>query len=194
MVRSSQIWVTPRNLGEVAPQLVRIHIRNMTSTPTPDRALPGQESAWSFPRPAIAQRSTRHLRIVHRETIVAETHRAVRTIETSHPPTYYFPIEDVCVPLVRSPRAGSLCEWKGAAVYLDVSVAGELLCEVAWSYPQPTAAFASIAGHIAFYAGPFDGCFVDGERVTPQPGGFYGGWITSDLAGPFKGVPGSRFW
>ena len=166
----------------------------MNIRPTPDHALPGQESVWSFPRPAIAQPSTRHLRIVHRSLIVAETRDAVRTIETSHPPTYYFPRADVHATLVRSPRTGSMCEWKGAAVYFDVSVGGEVLREAAWSYPQPTAAFASIAGHIAFYAEPFDGCFVDGERVTPQPGGFYGGWITSDLAGPFKGVPGSRFW
>ena len=166
----------------------------MDMRPTPDHALPGQESVWSFPRPAIAQPSTRHLRVVHRGIVVAETRSAVRTIETSHPPTYYFPRADVQATLVRSPRPGSLCEWKGSAVYFDVSVEGELLREAAWSYPNPTAAFASIAGHIAFYAAPFDGCFVDGERVTPQPGGFYGGWITSDLAGPFKSVPGSRFW
>ena len=166
----------------------------MNIRPTPDHALPGQESVWSFPRPAIAQPSTRHLRIVHRSLIVAETRNAVRTIETSHPPTCYFPRTDVHAELVRSPRPGSLCEWKGAAVYFDVSVEGELIREAAWSYPQPTAAFASIAGHIVFYAAPFEGCFVHGERVTPQPGGFYGGWITSDLAGPFKGVPGSRFW
>jgi uncharacterized protein (DUF427 family) len=162
--------------------------------PIPDCALSGQESVWDFPRPAIAQPSTRHLRIVHRDRIVAETRRAVRTIETSHPPTYYLPQEDVHATLIRSPRAGSFCEWKDAAVYYDVDVGGELLREAAWSYPNPTAAFATIADHIAFYAAPFDACFVDGERVRPQPGGFYGGWITSDLAGPFKGVPGSRFW
>ena len=164
------------------------------NAPSPDRALPGQESVWDFPRPAIAQPSTRHLRIGQRDTIVAETRRAVRTIETSHPPTYYFPRADVRATLIRSPRAGSICEWKGAAVYFDVSVGGEVLREAAWSYPNPTAPFAAIANHIAFYASSFDACFVDGERVRPQPGGFYGRWITSDLAGPFKGVPGSRFW
>ena len=126
--------------------------------------------------------------------IVAETRSAVRTIETSHPPTYYFPRADVHAELVRSRRPGSLCEWKGAAIYFDVSVGGEVAREAAWSYPNPTAAFAAIANHIAFYASPFEACFVDGERVRSQPGGFYGGWITSDLAGPFKGVPGSRFW
>ncbi len=149
---------------------------------------------WDFPRPAIAQPSARHLRIVHRDVIVAETRRAVRTIETSHPPNYYFPQADVPAALIRSPRVGSICEWKGAAVYFDVSVGGEVLRAAAWSYPNPTAAFAAIANHIAVYAAPFDTCFVNGERVRPQPGGFYGGWITSDLAGPFKGVAGSRFW
>lgn len=154
----------------------------------------GQESVWTFPRPSIAQATARHLRIEHRGTVAAETRRGVRTIETSHPPTYYFPAEDVHAAVTRSDQTGSFCEWKGAAVYFDVTVAGETLREVAWSYPDPSPPFSSIAGHLAFYAAAFDGCFVDGERVVPQPGGFYGGWITRDLAGPFKGVPGSRFW
>jgi uncharacterized protein (DUF427 family) len=163
-------------------------------TVTPDPVGPGQESVWTFPRPSIAQPSARHLRIEHRGGVVAETRRAIRTIETSHPPTYYFPLEDVDAVVTRLPRSGSFCEWKGAAVYFDVSVAGTTVPEAAWSYPTPTSPFAAIAGYLAFYAAAFDGCFVDGERVRPQPGGFYGGWITSDLAGPFKGVPGSQFW
>jgi uncharacterized protein (DUF427 family) len=163
-------------------------------TVTPDPVGRGQESVWTFPRPSIAQPSARHLRIEHRGGVVAETRRAIRTIETSHPPTYYFPLEDVDAVVTRLPRSGSFCEWKGAAVYFDVSIAGTTVPEAAWSYPTPTAPFAAIAGYFAFYAAAFDGCFVDGERVRPQPGGFYGGWITSDLAGPFKGVPGSQFW
>lgn len=89
---------------------------------------------------------------------------------------------------------GSFCEWKGNARYFDVVVAGQHFARAAWSYPAPTAGFVALRDHIAFYAAPFDTCLVGGEEVTPQPGGFYGGWITSDLAGPFKGVPGSRFW
>ena len=163
-------------------------------TITPDPVLPGQESVWTFPRPSIAQDTARHLRIEHRGIGVAETRRGVRTVETSHPPTYYFPVDNVRAAVTRSDRTGSFCEWKGAAVYFDVTIAGETLREAAWSYLHPTPPFASIAGHLAFYAAAFDGCFVDGERAVPQPGGFYGGWITRDLAGPFKGVPGSRFW
>ena len=163
-------------------------------TVTPDSIGPGQESVWAFPRPSVAQPSARHLRIEHHGCVVAETRRAIRTIETSHPPTYYFPPADVFVTVTRSARAGSFCEWKGEAVYFDVTVAGVTLNQAAWSYPTPTAPFAAVAGYLAFYAAAFEVCFVDGERVRPQPGGFYGGWITSDLAGPFKGVPGSQFW
>jgi len=90
--------------------------------------------------------------------------------------------------------ARSICEWKGQAAYWDVLIAGERITGAGWSYPSPTRPFAGIAGHIAFYAAPFDEVTVDGEQVTPQPGGFYGGWITPAEAGPFKGIPGSRFW
>jgi len=95
---------------------------------------------------------------------------------------------------VRPSRRGSFCEWKGQAVYHDVTVDGDVLHDVAWSYPAPTSPFAMLRDHLAFYAAPFDACLVDDEHVVPQAGEFYGGWITSDLAGPFKGGPGSRFW
>ena len=162
--------------------------------PTPDPAAPGQESVWSYPRPAIAEPTSRRLLIVHRGVEIAATGRAVRTLETSHPPTYYVPREDVAAGVLRQTGQRSLCEWKGQAVYFDVLAGGDVLAGAAWSYPAPTPAFESLRDHVAFYAPPFDSCFVDGERVTPQPGGFYGGWITSREAGPFKGVPGSRFW
>jgi uncharacterized protein (DUF427 family) len=161
---------------------------------TPDPAGPGQESVWSYPRPAVAEPTSRRLRIEHRGVVVAETVRGVRTLETSHPPTYYFPREDVAAGVLRPAAGSSLCEWKGAAAYFDVMAGGEVLERVAWSYPEPTPPFAILRGHVAFYAAPFDACWVDGERVTPQPGGFYGGWITSREVGPFKGLPGSRFW
>ena len=162
--------------------------------PKPEPAALGQESVWVYPRPPIAEPTSRRLRIEHRGVLVAATQRAVRTLETSHPPTYYLPREDVAAGVLRPTPRRSLCEWKGRAAYLDVLVAGEVFAEAAWSYPAPSPAFESLRGHVAFYADRFEGCFVDDERVTPQPGGFYGGWITSREAGPFKGVPGSRFW
>ena len=163
--------------------------------PIPDPRGPGQESVWDYPRPPALQPSSRRLRIVHKGVTIADTVRGWRTLETSHPPTWYLPPADIDMTLLRaSVQRGSLCEWKGAATYWDVLAGGDTLRGVGWSYPRPTPRFAAITDHIAFYAAPFDEVTVDGERVRPQPGGFYGGWITSDLAGPFKGIPGSQFW
>jgi uncharacterized protein (DUF427 family) len=169
----------------------------MAMTPdimTPDPVKPGQESVWAYPRPAVAQACGCHLRIMHRGIIVAETRHGVRTLETSHPPSYYFPRDSIAVELLRTSTRTSVCEWKGRASYVHVAVGGETLHDVGWSYPAPTPAFALLADHVAFYAGPFEACHVDGELVVPQQGGFYGGWITSRVAGPFKGAPGSMFW
>ena len=161
---------------------------------TPDPVRPGQESVWSYPRPAIAEPCGRRVRIVHRGVTLADTARSIRTLETSHPPSYYIPREDIAMDLLQPSDHHSYCEWKGGAVYFDAGIADEVIRNVAWSYPAPTPGFVALRDHVAFYAGPFDGCFVDGERVAPQPGGFYGGWITAHEAGPFKGGPGSRFW
>lgn len=155
---------------------------------------PGQESVWGYPRPAVAEPAAYRLQVIHRGVTVADTTRGVRTLETSHPPSYYFPPEDVARQLLRPAAGGSLCEWKGAAAYFDVIVAGDTLPRAAWQYAHPTPPFAILAGFFAFYPGAFDRCVVDGETVTPQPGGFYGGWITRHVTGPFKGGPGSRFW
>jgi uncharacterized protein (DUF427 family) len=161
---------------------------------TPDRPRPGQESVWDYPRPALAERTTVRIRIELGGVVIAETRRAVRTLETSHPPSYYIPPGDIA-PGVLVPTAGSsFCEWKGHARYFDLVAGGARRERAAWSYPDPTASFTILRDHVAFYAAAMDGCFVDGERVVPQPGGFYGGWITSAVAGPFKGGPGSRFW
>jgi uncharacterized protein (DUF427 family) len=163
-------------------------------TVTPDPTGPGQESVWSYPRPAVAEPSHRHLQIVHRNTIIAETRHSIRTLETSHPPSYYFPPGDIAPFVLKQSQRRSICEWKGEAIYFDVLVNGETLRDMAWSYPDPTPPFRILRDHVAFYAWPFDGCFADGARVTPQPGHFYGGWITSDVAGPFKGAPGTQLW
>ena len=162
--------------------------------PTPDPVAPGQESVWRYPRPAIAERSERHVRIEHRGILVADTRAAVRTLETSHPPTWYLPPNDLTFGLLRRSERRSFCEWKGHAVYWHLAIGDDVLHDVAWSYPAPTPAFAILRDHVACYAGPLDRCMIDGEQVVPQPGGFYGGWITSDLAGPFKGVSGSMGW
>lgn len=163
--------------------------------PSPEPAGAGQESVWSYPRPAVAEHSSARVVIEHAGRIVADTRRSVRTLETSHPPSYYIPRADIAAALLREAGGGSsFCEWKGAARYWDVVIDGVVLPRVGWSYPLPSPAFALLRDHVAFYAGPFDRCTVDGETVLPQPGAFYGGWITSKVAGPFKGVPGSSGW
>ncbi len=162
--------------------------------PRPDPASPDQESVWSFPRPAIAQPSSARIVIEHGGVVVADSRATIRTLETSHPPSYYIPQADIAVGLLRRAAGSSLCEWKGAAAYWDVVIEGKVLPRVGWSYASPTASFTMLRDHVAFYAGPFDRCSVDGETVVAQPGDFYGGWITSAVAGPFKGVPGSRGW
>ena len=162
--------------------------------PEPDPIKPGQESVWGYPRPAIAEPTDRHIQIIPRGVTLADTRSAWRTLETSHPPTYYIPMADIAQNLLSENPRRSLCEWKGQARYWDVTIEPDKLQAVAWSYENPTAAFKPIAGHLAFYPEPFDQCLVDGELVTPQPGNFYGGWITSREAGPFKGVPGSNWW
>ena len=162
--------------------------------PLPDPASPGQISVWSFPRPAIAEQSGAHIVIEHRGTVVADTSRSVRTLETSHPPSYYIPRADIASGVLRRASGSSFCEYKGTAMYWDVVLGNTILPRVGWSYPEPSAAFEILRDHVAFYAAPFDRCSVDGATVVPQPGGFYGGWITPDLAGPFKGVPGSMGW
>ncbi|KQM21979.1 DUF427 domain-containing protein [Novosphingobium sp. Leaf2] len=162
--------------------------------PVPEPASPGQESVWDYPRPAIAQPVSARVVIEHRGTIVADTRRSVRTLETSHPPSYYIPRDDIAPDVLRQAGGGSICEWKGSAVYWDVVVDGITLPRVGWSYPSPTPDFQCLRDYVAFYAAPFDRCSVDGQTVIPQAGGFYGGWITPDLAGPFKGEPGSMGW
>lgn len=163
-------------------------------SPTPIQPRPGQESVWDYPRPPRLERTAKRLRVVFGGVTIADTTHGWRVLETSHPPVYYFPPEDILPDvLLPSPRT-SYCEWKGAAQYHTVRVGQRIAPDAAWSYPNPTAAFAPIAGHVAFYARVMDACYVDDERVIPQPGEFYGGWITSDVVGPFKGVPGSWGW
>ncbi len=154
------------------------------------------ESVWDYPRPPRLEPTRSHLCMIHAGQKIAETHRGLRILETSHPPVYYFPPEDVAMHLLKpSPRQGSFCEFKGIASYWDLIVEGRSrLTGVAWSYASPSKKYASLKDHLAFYASKVDECWVDGEPVVAQPGDFYGGWITSRVKGPFKGAPGTLGW
>ena len=166
----------------------------MIGQPEPDPVGPGQESVWDYPRPAICEPTDRHIQIIHRGVTLVDTRKAWRTLETSHPPTYYIPPDYIAAEHLEPNARRSLCEWKGQARYWDVVFGDDRIEAAAWSYPDPTPAFRPIRDYLAFYPEPFEQCLVDGEQVTPQPGGFYGGWISRYEAGPFKGIPGSRFW
>ena len=162
--------------------------------PVPEPAGPGRESVWSFPRPARLEPVGLHLCVSFAGRTIAETRRGYRAIETSHPPSYYFPPDDVATGFLVPAARRTLCEWKGGAAYWDVVTDERRADAAAWSYPEPEPSFRAIRGYVAFYPALVDGCYVDGERAAPQDGEFYGGWITSGLAGPFKGPPGTEFW
>lgn len=158
-----------------------------------DPVLPGQESVWDYPRPPRLEKSSRHIEVRLAGELIADTHQAYRVLETSHPPVWYIPAQDIQLKFLRPETKMSACEWKGSARYWSLQVGNRVLENAAWSYPKPTPSFDAIRDYLAFYPGELD-CFVDGEHVTAQPGGFYGGWITKDVVGPFKGVPGSMGW
>lgn len=162
--------------------------------PQPIKPGPGQESVWDYPRPPRLEPVTKRLQVILNGVTIADTTRGFRVLETSHPPTYYFPPDDVDSSAIRPAGGGSMCEWKGAARYVTFEVDGKVAERAAWYYPNPTPSFSRIKGYYSFYVTPFDACLVDGEIVTPQPGGFYGGWVTKDIVGPIKGVPGSMGW
>jgi len=152
------------------------------------------ERVWDYPRPPALERVPERIRIVLGGETIADTTQSWRVLETTHPPGYYLP-PSAFVPGSLEPRIRtSFCEWKGVARYWTVRGGGKAAVDAAWSYPEPTAAFAAIRDHVAVYAGPMDSCFVADEVARPQPGGFYGGWVTSNLTGPFKGEPGTEFW
>lgn len=160
----------------------------------PEPAGPGQESVWDYPRPPRLERTAAHVLVVLGGVTVLDTHRALRVLETSHPPTYYLPLADALAGAFRPAAGSSWCEWKGRADYLDVVVGDRLAPAAAWSYPTPSPGFADLADHVALYPGRMDRCTVDGEVVRAQEGGFYGGWVTDAVVGPFKGGPGSVGW
>lgn len=162
--------------------------------PAPIPPGPGQESVWDYPRPPRLERTAKRLEIWLGGEKIADTTDSFRVLETSHPPTYYLPPTAFRPGVLERAAGRSVCEWKGAATYWTLSAGGKRAAQAAWSYEDPTPAFRDLAGFIAVYAGRMDECRVDGVRVTPQPGGFYGGWVTPDITGPFKGEPGTMGW
>lgn len=162
--------------------------------PQPIPPGPGQESVWDYPRPPRLERVEARLRVDLGGITLADTQAGWRVLETSHPPTYYFPPGDIRPGVLGPPRPAGTCEWKGRAVLFDVTAGGRRAPGAAWAYPRPTSGFLPITDHVAFYAGPMDGCYVGDERAEPQPGSFYGGWITARVVGPFKGGPGTMGW
>jgi uncharacterized protein (DUF427 family) len=154
---------------------------------------PGAESVWAYPRPPSLERLDREVVVKAGEIEIARTRRALRVLETASPPTVYIPRADVATAYVQPIPGGSYCEWKGMARYWTVSTPSLRLEAVAWSYDDPRPAFEDIRGYVSFYPGRI-ACYIDGVRVQAQPGGFYGGWITPEVVGPFKGGAGTAGW
>eukprot|EP01100_Stratorugosa_tubuloviscum_P005614 TRINITY_DN24_c0_g1_i1.p1 TRINITY_DN24_c0_g1~~TRINITY_DN24_c0_g1_i1.p1 ORF type:complete len:183 (+),score=89.28 TRINITY_DN24_c0_g1_i1:44-550(+) len=154
----------------------------------------GQESVWDYPRPPRIEPTSKRIEIIFNGKKIVDTIKSVRVLETSHPPVYYIPREDIQMQYLVQLSKHTFCEFKGIANYFDLIVEQKIATSVAWSYPEVNNEFEIIKNFIGFYAGPMDGCFVNGEKVIPQPGTFYAGWITSDIVGPFKGESGSWGW
>ncbi len=148
---------------------------------------------WDYPRPPRLEESSKTIRVLYNGQVVAESRSAYRVLETSHPPTWYIPVTDVQTKFISASTKASVCEWKGRATYWTVRVDGQRAENAAWSYESPEPSFACIRGFLAFFPSRFE-CYVDDELVRAQPGDFYGGWITDDITGPFKGIPGSSHW
>ncbi len=162
--------------------------------PEPIPPQPGQESVWDYPRPATLEDTTRHLKVICQGIVLAETRRGKRVLETSHPPTYYFPPEHVQGQYLVPTGRGGVCEWKGGYAYYDIHLDNGVIPLGAWQYVAPTPNFQGIQDYYGFFVRSMDACYVDNELVVPQPGDFYGGWITTDVVGPFKGGPGTWGW
>lgn len=155
---------------------------------------PGQRSVWDFPRPPLLEPSGRSVKVEFAGEIIAQTSNALWMLETSHPPVYYISPGDSNLLRLRPASGTTICEWKGAARYYDVVIGDRVAERAAWAYDRPSNRYPEIRGHLAFYAHLMDACYVDGQLVDAQAGTFYGGWITPDIVGPFKGSPGTAGW
>jgi uncharacterized protein (DUF427 family) len=166
----------------------------LSRRPLPLTPGPGQESVWDYPRPPRLEAVPERIRVIIDGRTVADTTHAFRVVETAGAPVYYLPPSDIDLSLLRATDRSSVCEWKGSASYFDYASGDRSIPGVAWSYHEPKRGFEAIADHLAFYASRVDEAWVGDERATPQPGGFYGGWVTSRIVGPMKGEPGSSRW
>lgn len=155
---------------------------------------PGQESVWDYPRPPRLEDSHKHIQVIFNGVVIANTRHAKRILETSHPPVYYIPPEDVKMEHFVSTARTTFCEWKGSASYYTIKVGDRSVPNAAWYYQHPNEEYASLANYIALYPSQMDACYVDGEKVQSQEGDFYGGWITGEIVGPFKGGAGTWGW
>lgn len=155
---------------------------------------PGQESVWDYPRPPRIETVPERIRVFVSGTTVADSTGAIRVLETAGPPVYYVPADNVRRDLLEASDHTSYCEWKGTANYKSLRLGERWIPNACWQYANPSPGYEGIANHIAFYAGLVDEAWVGDERATPQPGRFYGGWVTSRIVGPFKGTPGSSDW
>lgn len=152
---------------------------------------PGQESVWDYPRPPALEDSSKLIQVRFNGVTLAETRRAKRVLETSHPPVYYIPPADVRMEFLTENPNATWCDWKGLACYYDIEVNGQRAEAAAWYFPLPTRIYEPMMGYVAFYPQAMEACFVDGERVQPEEGSAYGGWVTSDIVGPFNDGVGS---
>jgi uncharacterized protein (DUF427 family) len=162
----------------------------------PDFAIepgPGQESVWDYPRPPAVVPDARHVVVRCGDQILADSHNTLRVLETASPPTFYIPPADVNFDLLQPDHGHTFCEWKGQADYFKTEVDGQIIAQVAWCYPEPFEAFEAIRNYLSFYPEKC-ACFVDDERVQAQGGGYYGGWVTAEIVGPFKGQAGTSGW
>jgi len=154
----------------------------------------GEESVWDYPRPPKMEPTTKDLKVIHRSVLLAHTNKSYRMLETSHPPVYYFPQEDVKQNFLIQSTKQTFCEFKGIAHYYHLKFENELIKDAAWYYPEPKEKYAAIRNFITFYPSKVEACYVNDEKVIAQAGDFYGGWITQDIKGPFKGIEGSWGW
>ena len=155
---------------------------------------PGQESVWDYPRPPRVEPVPERIRVIVDGYPIADSTAALRVLETAGAPVYYVPAEDVRRDLLESTAHHTFCEWKGEASYWSIRLPDRTIPNAAWSYPTPMAGYEQIRDYFAFYASLVDEAWVGDERATPQPGRFYGGWVTSKVVGPFKGAPGTSGW
>ena len=159
-----------------------------------NKPIKGTESVCDYPRPPSIEKVSKHIKVFFGGRLIADTKSAYRALETSHPPTYYIPPNDVQFEYLQKINKRTICEYKGIADYYDLRVDGRVSRNAAWSYPSPAFGYEPLKDYLSFYPRRVDSCYVDGELVRAQEGDFYGGWITSNIIGPFKGAPGTDGW